>query len=139
MPVIEGRNAIRVNIGRYGDRVVREVETLLKAEAPEYLRAAQEQRFSQQRWGDITGNARQTLNTQVGKASEVRLSYLDENGNAATETVEGGDDLTLVLAHGVYYGTYLELANDERFATVGPTFDHLAPQTAKRIKRLVEG
>jgi hypothetical protein len=58
-------------------------------------------------WEDKTGNARQTLNAD---AENVTL-----------------DMVQIILAHGVDYGIYLELANAGRFAIIGPALDHFGP------------
>lgn len=58
-------------------------------------------------WTDRTGNARQTLHTEV---RDVALQMLD-----------------IVLKHGVKYGINLELDYGGRYAIIGPTIDIYAP------------
>ncbi len=52
------------------------------------------------RWDDRTGNARQSL---------------------FAVTLKDGDNVVLILSHGVDYGVFLELANQGNFAIIGPT------------------
>lgn len=57
-------------------------------------------------WVDRSGNARQTLHTEVRVMAE---------------------QVVIVLSHGMDYGKWLELANGGRYAIVGPGLDHWAP------------
>ena len=69
-----------------------EIENWMKSNAP---------------WTDRTGNARQSLYTEVNQV--------------VSSMVE------LVLSHGVSYGVYLELCNAGRYAIIDPAIDHFAP------------
>ena len=68
-------------------------------------------------WTDRTGHARQRLNCKV-------------------EAVEKG--YQLVLAHGVDYGKWLELAHEKRFATIEPTIKREGPNILKGFEHLLE-
>ncbi len=68
-------------------------------------------------WIDRTGNARQRLYTEV---SDVALDMID-----------------IILSHGVEYGIYLELANQGRFAIIGPTLDIFAPRIWRDVVALL--
>lgn len=57
-------------------------------------------------WTDRTGNARQTLHVDVEAAV---------------------DRIAMVLAHGMFYGIYLETKNAGRYAIVTPAVDYWAP------------
>lgn len=59
-------------------------------------------------WTDRTGNARQSLYTEV-------------------ET-QAKEMVTIILSHGVEYGIYLELKNAGRYAIIGPALDEFAPK-----------
>lgn len=68
-------------------------------------------------WTDRTGHARQRLTCTV-------------------EGVEKG--YQLVLAHGVDYGKWLELAHEKRFATIEPSIKREGPSILKGFERLLE-
>lgn len=68
-------------------------------------------------WTDRTGNARQTLYTQVIPA--------------LTEVV-------LLMGHGVDYGIHLELRNAGKYAIISPAIDHWAPIIMDEIRRGIE-
>lgn len=57
-------------------------------------------------WTDRTGNARQTLHVEV-------MATIHQ--------------ITTELAHGMYYGIYLERKNAGRYAIVTPAVDHWTP------------
>ena len=66
-------------------------------------------------WTDRTGHARQRL----------------------TGYVETFSDKTRInIAHGVYYGVYLELCNEKRFAILQPTVNALSKEVLKGYKEL---
>ncbi len=83
---------IRRSVRTLADRRAPEIEAWMKSNAP---------------WTDRTGNARQTLNTEV-----------DDLAGSAVE---------IRLAHGMEYGIYLELAHGGNWAIIGPAIDHFAP------------
>ena len=61
-------------------------------------------------WVDRTGRAKQSLNSSwkwVGDVARVELS------------------------HGVYYGIYLELCNEKRYAIIKPTIYTISPQAIR--------
>lgn len=59
-------------------------------------------------WTDRTGNARQTLSAEV---EDVSL-----------------DMVKIVLAHGVEYGVWLEIAHAGAYSILGPAIDYWGPQ-----------
>lgn len=67
-------------------------------------------------WTDRTGNARQTLDSEVYEL---------------TETV------VIAFGHGVDYGIFLEEANAGRFAIVTPAIDYFAPKIWADVQRLM--
>lgn len=69
-------------------------------------------------WTDRTGNARQTLHSEVT--------------SVVNEYVE------LIMAHGVEYGINLELDNGGRFAIVGPALDRFTPKIWADVRSLIE-
>lgn len=62
-------------------------------------------------WTDRTGNARDGLRADV--------NYY------------GGDYVSIVLSHGVYYGVYLEYAMEKRFAIINPTLLSQGPNVIR--------
>ena len=70
-------------------------------------------------WTDRTGQARQRLTAYV------------------TELQPGICEIT--LAHGVYYGVFLELAHEKRFATIMPSIQRKAPEIMKGFNVLIGG
>jgi hypothetical protein len=69
-------------------------------------------------WTDRTGNARQSLYTEVEKmVSEV----------------------SIYLSHGQPYGIWLELANQGRYAIVQPALDYWAKRVWQSVKRVING
>lgn len=67
-------------------------------------------------WTDRTGNARQTLNTQV---------------------IEDLTEVVMELAHGMEYGFWLEVANAGRFAILTPAIDYWTPILLADVQALI--
>lgn len=67
-------------------------------------------------WVDRTGNARQTLHAEVYQL--------------ASATV-------IMLAHGVEYGIFLELAHGGRFQIIGPAIDYFAPRIWRSVQTMM--
>ena len=68
-------------------------------------------------WTDRTGRAKQSLNSSwkwVGDVARVELS------------------------HGVYYGIYLELCNEKRYAIIKPTIDIISPQAIRGLNKILK-
>ena len=68
-------------------------------------------------WVDRTGRAKQSLNSSwkwVGDVARVELS------------------------HGVYYGIYLELCNEKRYAIIKPTIDTISPQAIRGLNKILK-
>ena len=68
-------------------------------------------------WVDRTGRAKQSLNSSwkwVGDVARVELS------------------------HGVYYGIYLELRNEKRYAIIKPTIDIISPQAIRGLNKILK-
>lgn len=85
--------AVHTGVRAVVQRYAPEVEAWMKSNAP---------------WTDRTGNARQTLHTEVEEVVNEMVS--------------------LILAGGVEYQIYLELSNGGRFAIIGPALDYFAPK-----------
>lgn len=68
-------------------------------------------------WTDRSGNARQTLNAD---ANDVAM-----------------DMVQIILAHGMEYGIFLELANAGRYAIIGPTLDVFGPRIWADVQRML--
>jgi len=95
-------SAIHRGVKAIVDRWAPEIENWMKQNAP---------------WTDRTGNARQTLHTEVEEVVD--------------EMVE------IIMAHGVYYGIYLELCNAGRYAIINPALDHFAPKIWQDVRRML--
>lgn len=68
-------------------------------------------------WTDRTGNARQSL-----------WSDVEQVANTAVD---------LIMSHGVDYGKWLEIANAGRYAIITPALDYFAPKIWADIKRML--
>lgn len=68
-------------------------------------------------WTDRTGNARQTLYTAVEQASR--------------------DMVDIIMAHGMDYGIFLELAHAGRYAIIGPAIDYWGPILWNDVRALL--
>lgn len=98
----------------YARRIYRGIEAIFKRRAPEieaWMKANAE-------WADRTGNARQSLYTDV----ETLLT-----------------EIALVMDHGVEYGKWLELAHQGRYAIVTRALDHWAPILWDDVKAMLNG
>jgi hypothetical protein len=84
--------AIRQGLNAIANRRAPEIEAWMKQNAI---------------WTDRTGNARQTLNTEVRQL--------------------GATMVEIRLAHGVEYGQYLEYSNAATYAIITPALDFWAP------------
>ena len=68
-------------------------------------------------WTDRTGNARQTLYTDVQDVANEMVS--------------------IMLSHGIHYGLFLEVKNAGRYAIINPSLDEFGPKVWADVKRLV--
>lgn len=68
-------------------------------------------------WTDRTGMAKATLNTKVSQLST--------------------NILRIVLAHGVDYGIWLELAHEKNYAIIGPTIEQEGPRLVSDLDNLM--
>lgn len=94
-------NAITLAVRRLAQRYAPEIETWMKRNAP---------------WTDRTGNARQTLHSEVEELVNVTV---------------------ITFAHGMDYGRYLELSHGGRYAIIGPALDHFAPLIWRDVMALM--
>lgn len=92
--------AIRDAVRQLAQRFAPQIETWMKANAV---------------WTDRTGNARQTLYTEV----EQQMTTVG-----------------ILLSHGVDYGVYLELANQGEYSVIGPALDYWAPRIWNAVQAL---
>jgi len=69
------------------------------------------------KWQDRSGNARQTLYTEVHHVVQSMVE--------------------LVLSHGMDYGVYLELNNAGKYAVIDPAIDHWAPILWSEVVRML--
>lgn len=94
--------AIHVGIFAIAQSYAPEIENWMRANAP---------------WTDRTGNARQSLWSDVNEVANM--------------TVE------LIMSHGVDYGKWLELLHSGRYAIITPALDHFAPKIWADVKRML--
>ena len=94
-------SAVIANVALVAQRWAPDIESWMKANAP---------------WTDRTGNARQTLNTEV---------------------MDLTSEIAIVLAHGVDYGVYLELAHGGQYEIIGPALDEFAPKVWADVKAMM--
>lgn len=94
--------AIHRGVLAIAKRYAPEIENWMKGGAP---------------WTDRTGNARQTLYTEVNQVVQSMVE--------------------LILSHGVEYGVYLELNNAGKYAIIDPAIDHFAPRLWSEVVRML--
>jgi hypothetical protein len=94
--------AIRRGIRALADRRAPEIEAWMTSNAG---------------WTDRTGNARQTLHTEVEQVSL--------------------DMVQIVLAHGVSYGVYLELSHGAAYSIISPALDYWGPQIWRDVQAML--
>jgi hypothetical protein len=94
--------AIHQGVKTLAERYSVEIEAWIKSNAP---------------WTDRTGNARQTLYSEV----------TDIANSAAI----------IIISHGVEYGTFLELAHGGSYAIITPALDHFIPRIWRDVRALV--
>ncbi len=68
-------------------------------------------------WTDQTSNARQTLHSEADRLV--------------------GGAVEIILAHGMDYGIFLELANGGQYAIIGPALDHFIPLVWRDVQELL--
>lgn len=96
------RAAIHQGVQAIAQRWAPEIENWMKENAP---------------WTDRTGNARQTLHTEVQSVA--------------------GNMVRIIMAHGMEYGIWLEVRHAGRYAIIGPALDHFAPKIWQDVVRMV--
>lgn len=94
--------AIRHGIRALADRRAPEIEAWMKQNAV---------------WTDRTGNARQTLNTEVEQM--------------------GADMVAIILAHGVEYGIWLELSHGGAYSVISPALDYFGPLIWRDVQAML--
>jgi hypothetical protein len=67
-------------------------------------------------WTDRTGNARQNLRTEV---------------------VDLTSEIVIMLAHGMEYGIFLELAHGGKYEIIGPALDRFAPLVLADVQKMM--
>lgn len=94
-----------------------------------------------QRRAAIVALAQDWAGTLEGRA-KINASWQDRTGLARAglrgEVIVGRNQVTIVLAHSMDYGPYLELANDGKYAVLKPTVDAAIPDIYRTYKRLWE-
>ena len=67
--------------------------------------------------------------------------WTDQTGQAVdkmfAQAFIDGDEIGFFLAHGVFYGVYLELANDRKYEIIRPVIAELAPQFFKDAREII--
>lgn len=96
----------------YGD----DIHSAIKALADRWAPEIESWMKSNAKWQDRTGNARQTLYTEVEELSSIAIG--------------------IIMGHGVDYGKYLELSNGGVYAIIGPALDYFAPKVWADVQAL---
>lgn len=68
-------------------------------------------------WTDRTSNARNTLNAKVERY---------------------GRNYRIALRHGMWYGVFLELAHEKKYAIIDPTIKAMSPEVMKGLQGLLD-
>jgi len=102
---------------QYGDDIHAAIKQLANRYAPE-IEAWMK---SNAKWTDRTGNARQSLSTEVEELSSIAIGIVLGYGN----------DLD--------YGIFLELSNGGVWAIIGPALDYFAPKVWADVQALFSG
>jgi hypothetical protein len=67
-------------------------------------------------------------------------NWTDQTGQAVARMFArafiDGDEIGFFLSHGVFYGIYLELANDRKYAIIKPVIEELGPEFIKQARAL---
>lgn len=82
----------------------------------------------------------------VGKKMEVHAKsnrkWTDQTGNARNGLQGGaestGNGVRCKIQHGVYYGIYLEMCNERRYAILEPTVKAIAPEAIKGLANILK-
>lgn len=86
-----------------------------------------------QNWaGTLEGQMKQEQSRGRYWVNRTHAALLGLRGEASV----GRDAVRIILAHGVDYGVYLELANDGKHAILKPTLTAAAPRIYKTYDRL---
>jgi len=96
--------AVQAKVKQIATYYAGEIKNWMKANAP---------------WQDRTGNARQTLYTEVRDLTD--------------------NIVELVLSHGMPYGVALELGFAGRYSIIDPAIDHFAPLIWREIVYILSG
>ena len=79
---------------------------------------------------------------KLESSAKQRAPWTDRTGHARQRlkgTVEGvATGYKLILAHGVDYGIWLEIANEKRFAIIIPTIQREGPRIISGFERLLD-
>jgi len=88
------------------------------------------------RWaGDLEGKMKTEQAAGTYWINRTHNALLELSGQASV----GRDAVRIVLAHGVDYGVYLELARDGQNAILGPTLNAAAPEILDSYRKVWEG
>lgn len=109
---VEPEDAFVELVQRYDEAIHEGVLQIANLYAPE-VASWMKQNAS---WQDRTGNARQSLDSEVIELTEA---------------------IVLAFGHGVDYGRFLENANAGRYAIVGPALDYFAPRIWADVQRMM--
>lgn len=82
----------------------------------------------------------------VGKKMETHAKsnrkWIDRTGNARNGLQGGaestGNGVRCKIQHGVYYGIYLEMCNERRYAILEPTVKAIAPESVRGLANILK-
>jgi hypothetical protein len=104
-------------LGELGEAYASAIHQGVKAVAQRWAPEIQNWMGDNAPWTDRTGNARQSLYSEVEEVVNQMV--------------------TIIFSHGVYYGVYLELCNAGRYAIISLALDHFAPKIWADVQRML--
>lgn len=96
----------------------RDIHAAIKALAARWAPEIESWMKSNAKWTDRTGNARQSLYTEVEEISSIMIGIIMGYGN------------------NLEYGIFLELSHGGAFAIIGPALDYFAPKVWADVQKL---
>lgn len=84
----------------------------------------------------------QTLSKEIESYAKVHRPWTDRSGLAKTNlrsivSRPKSNLVRITLAHGVDYGVFLELANDQKYAVIRPTLQVFEPKVLNSVSGLL--
>lgn len=86
----------------------------------------------------------ETVGKDMQSYAKRSAPWTDRTTRARTSLIGGARTLSAnqiasFIAHGVYYGQYLEFSHQKRFAILHPTINKFRPELNKKITQFIKG